>query len=133
MTGDLFTSDSRVRLALNQEGKRVARIVGGDGYDPTLLANAEVFERAVAWHFLAILAKLSKIGLPADLATPLDPYDWSDPYYTRVKPKVTTIDGEESRRPNEGIPIVANRTQRPRFGDGHAERYYTRRPERRDD
>ena len=43
MTGDLFTSDSRVRLALNQDGKRVARIVGGDGYDPT----TETIEAAV--------------------------------------------------------------------------------------
>ncbi|MCY3950905.1 MAG: PglZ domain-containing protein [Acidimicrobiaceae bacterium] len=34
MTGDLFTSESPVRVVLSQNGKRIARVVGGDGFDP---------------------------------------------------------------------------------------------------
>lgn len=34
MTGDLFTRESGVRVVLSQEGNRIARVVGGDGFDP---------------------------------------------------------------------------------------------------
>ena len=34
MTGDLFTRESGVRVVLSQDGKRIARVVGGDGFDP---------------------------------------------------------------------------------------------------
>lgn len=34
MTGDLFTSESGVRVVLSHDGKRIARVIGGDGYDP---------------------------------------------------------------------------------------------------
>lgn len=34
MTGDLFTRESGVRIVLSQDGKRIARVVGGDGFDP---------------------------------------------------------------------------------------------------
>ncbi len=106
--------------------------VEADGVDPTTLDNAEVFERAVAWHFLAMLAKLDLITAPGDLPTPIDPYEWSDPYYARVRAKVTTVDGVEARRPDEFVPLLGNRTKDPVFGP-KAQRYYTRRPERRDD
>lgn len=101
----------------------------GDGIDPTDLDNAEVFERAVAWHFLATLSKLGMLstGLPA----PLDPYEWSDPYYRRVSAQLTT--GDEARRPNEGLPVVANLHGRKGFFDGSpgtTGRYYDERPVR---
>lgn len=35
MTGDLFTRESGVRMVLSQDGNRIARIVGGDGFDPS--------------------------------------------------------------------------------------------------
>ena len=35
MTGDLFTRESGVRVVLSQDGKRIARVVGGDGFDPS--------------------------------------------------------------------------------------------------
>ena len=35
MTGDLFTRESGVRIVLSQDGNRVARVVGGDGFDPS--------------------------------------------------------------------------------------------------
>lgn len=34
MTGDLFTRESGVRVVLSQGGNRIARVVGGDGFDP---------------------------------------------------------------------------------------------------
>ena len=33
MTGDLFTRESGVRVVLSQDGNRIARVVGGDGFD----------------------------------------------------------------------------------------------------
>lgn len=35
MTGDLFTRESGVRVELSQDGNRIARVVGGDGFDPS--------------------------------------------------------------------------------------------------
>ena len=35
MVGDLFTRESGVRVVLSQNGRRIARVVGGDGFDPT--------------------------------------------------------------------------------------------------
>lgn len=35
MTGDLFTRESGVRVVLSQNDNRVARVVGGDGFDPS--------------------------------------------------------------------------------------------------
>lgn len=43
MTGDLFTRESGVRVALTQDGQRIARVVGGDGYD----AQTETIDAAV--------------------------------------------------------------------------------------
>jgi hypothetical protein len=43
MTGDLFTNESGVRVALTQDGQRIARVVGGDGYD----AQTETIDAAV--------------------------------------------------------------------------------------
>lgn len=100
-----------------------------DGVDPTDLTNASRFERAVAWHFLGTLAKLGMISI--GIEAPLDPYQWSDPYYARVKPLLTT--GDEGRRPNENLPVVANPHGRKGFFDrtpGTGGRYYTDRPTR---
>lgn len=35
MTGDLFTRESGVRVVLSQDSSSVARVVGGDGFDPS--------------------------------------------------------------------------------------------------
>ncbi|MCQ3808699.1 MAG: hypothetical protein KTV16_15735, partial [Acidimicrobiia bacterium] len=35
MTGDLFTRESGVRVVLSQDGNRIARVVGGDEFDPS--------------------------------------------------------------------------------------------------
>lgn len=107
-----------------------------DGIDPTKLTNAEVYERAVAWHFLAILV----IGGYLDLQEGQDPpkneqgqadaYAWSDPYYLRVRPSLSEGDA------NVGggvVPRVGNLRQRSAF-DSSAARggtYWATRPARR--
>lgn len=66
--------------------------LASEGVDPTDLANSEVYERAVAWHFLAILVINGYLPLPAGLEAPknekgqADPYAWSDPHRDRVGP-----------------------------------------------
>ena len=58
MTGDLFTRESGVRIVLSQDGNRVARVVGGDGFDPsTDTVDATVDKsRVIAMQITANLA-----------------------------------------------------------------------------
>lgn len=82
------------------------------GVDPTLLTNQTVFERAVAWHALALLVLLGQIGLPDGLSPPTnelgqsDPYAWSDPHMSRVKAK--QADTQDGRTADESAPSMAN-------------------------
>lgn len=63
-----------------------------EGESPGDMDNAEVYESAVAWHFLARLVIGRYLPLPDGLEPPqnaegqADPYAWSDPYLKRVKP-----------------------------------------------
>ena len=63
-----------------------------EGESPDDMTNAEVYESAVAWHFLARLVILGYIALPPGLEQPrnaegqADPFAWSDVYLKRVKP-----------------------------------------------
>ena len=83
-----------------------------DNVDPTLLTNEEVYERAVAWHALAILVIRKYIPLPEGLEPPkndlghADPYTWSDIYYSRVRPELST--GDEPSRAGQVVPRIAN-------------------------
>lgn len=92
----------------------------GDGVDPTLLTNQEVYERAVAWFFLATLVMQAYIPLPEGLEPPkneqgqADAYAWSDSYYNRVRPKLSS--GDSPRTAGEVVPQIANTTRKPRFG-----------------
>jgi len=87
-----------------------------NGVDPTTLTNEEVFHRSVAWHFCALLAQLGYIGIPESLEPPSDPYAWSDPHFSRVRPKVSGSDSP--RVPSEGIPAVGNFSPGWYFGGG---------------
>lgn len=84
----------------------------GDGIDPTLLTNQTVYERAVAWHFLALLVIGGYVQLPGGLEPPrneqgqADPYAWSDPHYKRVQPQVST--GDAPTRAGTAVPKVRN-------------------------
>lgn len=107
----------------------------GDGVDPTLLTNATAFERAVAWHFLGLLVLRGYLPQPVALPQARSAYDFSDPYYQRVRAKFATADGDESRRPNEGIPMIGNFDPGWRFAGGAidplSDEYYTTRSGRR--
>jgi hypothetical protein len=80
--------------------------IEADGIDPTTLSNQTIYERAVAWHFLAILVQMGYVAVPAGLDIPANAYEWSDPYYARVRPKVSGDDA--GRIASEGIPAVGN-------------------------
>lgn len=79
-----------------------------DGIDPTDLSNAEVFERPVAWHFLALLAAqgfLSEEGQAQETFERL--MGLSDRYYEQFsKPLLANVNNRA--RPQEPIPYVKN-------------------------
>lgn len=84
----------------------------GDGVDPTKLTNETRYERAVAWHFLALLVIGGYLSLPAGMEAPrneqgqADPYAWSDPHYKRVQPQLSEGDGPP--RAGSHVPRVRN-------------------------
>lgn len=69
-----------------------------EGETPSSMTNAEVYESAVAWHFLARLVIGRYLPLPEGMEPPqneqghADPYVWSDVYLRRVKPLYTSDD-----------------------------------------
>jgi len=75
------------------------------GIDPTALTNEEVYEEAVTWNFLARLAILGYLPVPESKAPPDSPYDWSDPYFKRSRPKTSS---DDPRTATEGLPVVGN-------------------------
>jgi hypothetical protein len=78
-----------------------------DGHDPTALSNAQVYERAVAFKFLAILATQG-YGLRGDetreqAVTLLE--GAADRAYLEVKPRASTSTAEKTA---SGVPAVWN-------------------------
>jgi hypothetical protein len=108
-----------------------------DDVDPTLLSNQVVYERAVAWHFLAILVIRKYLPLPEGLEPPkneighADPYTWSDPFYSRVRPLLTT--GDEPSRAGQVVPRVGNLRPNPIINRNRIRggSYYGDRPTKR--
>ena len=78
-----------------------------DGIDPTDLSNSVVFERAVAWRFLATLGALGFFSA-GEGERSQEFYDrfmtLSEKCYVEVLAKVT----DKAKRPTEGIPVVRN-------------------------
>ncbi|HBP16991.1 MAG TPA: hypothetical protein DEA08_04230 [Planctomycetes bacterium] len=86
-----------------------------DGLDPRVLANAEVYERAVAFQFLGILAAQSYLdGQETAQAVADRQFALSDRYYEQVRPRLSQ--GDEPRTATEGVPTVLNPTPGPFFG-----------------
>jgi hypothetical protein len=91
-----------------------------DGHTPEDLTNSTSYESAVAWQFVARLVIGGYIPQPVGQAPPAneqgqaDPFAWSDPYYSRVKPKYAP--GEPQGRVREGVPVLKNVSTRPLFG-----------------
>ncbi len=78
-----------------------------DGIDPTALTNAEVYERAVAFLFLGVLAAQSYLDGDEDAATVSQrQFALSDRFYEQVRPR---LQGKpEPRSAGEGLPVVRN-------------------------
>lgn len=78
-----------------------------DGVDPSRLANPEVYERAIAYAFLAVLAAQSYLDGQEDAATVSQRhFALSDRFYEQVKPRLR--DRAEPRTAGEGLPVVRN-------------------------
>ena len=90
-----------------------------DGLDPRALANAEVYERAVAFQFLGILASQAYLdGQETAQAVADRHFALSDRYYEQVRPRLSR--GDEPRTATEGVPAVQNLTPWPFFGGGRS-------------
>ena len=78
-----------------------------DGIDPTTLTNAEVYERAVAFTFLGILASQGYLDGREDAAVVSQRhFTLADRFYEQVKPRLTGR--PEPRAASDGLPVVVN-------------------------
>lgn len=78
-----------------------------DGIRPEALRNPEVYERAVAFQFLGLLAAQGYLGGQEDPETVSKrQLALSDRYYEQVRPQLTK--GNEPRTATEGLPWVVN-------------------------
>ena len=74
------------------------------GVDPTTLTNQLVYERAVAWYMLGNLAMLGYLEIEGKVP-PETPFDWSDPFMTRVRPKTS---GDDPVNARSSVPVFMN-------------------------
>jgi hypothetical protein len=95
-----------------------------EGESPADLDNEEVYEKAVAWHFLAILVLGGYIKLPPGLDPPkntdgqADPYAWSDVHLRRVRPSYpTSADQNPTAAAGERFGSVGNVSSTPLYGE----------------
>lgn len=72
------------------------------GVRPDRVTNAEVYENAVAWQFLAVLAEAGSLG--DEQPEPL--FARSERYFEDVRPQVDL--GDSPRTATEGVPEVMN-------------------------
>lgn len=77
------------------------------GIRPAEVVNAEVFENAVAWQFLGVLAETKALGGEDPEAL----FARSDRYFTDVRAELSF--SEAPRTAAEGIPAVRNPTETP--------------------
>jgi hypothetical protein len=77
------------------------------GVRPDRVTNAEVYENAVAWQFLAVLAEAGSLG--DEQPEPL--FARSERYFEDVRPQVDQ--GDSPRTATEGVPEVMNLTDLP--------------------
>ncbi len=81
--------------------------LGAQGVRPERVTNPEVYENAVAWQFLGVLAEAGSLG--SELPEPL--FARSDLYFEGVRPQVDQ--GDAPRTAAEGVPEVGNATDPP--------------------
>lgn len=100
---------------------QVDRLVGGSA---DRITNAEVYQAAVAHHFLARLVMRGWLPLREGQQAPASPFDWSDAFVRNVLPKF-------AQTGTEGIvsaPVALNATRYTLFG-GERPRGYRASPE----
>ena len=106
VTGELALTDVLVTASDAIFDRLVA-----DGLEPPALVNAQVYERAVAFQFLGLLAAQAYLDGEEDAQTVADRhFALSDRYYDQVRPKAP---GQPSTA-KDGVPAVRN-TQLPSF------------------
>ncbi|MCA8924570.1 MAG: hypothetical protein KDD82_22350 [Planctomycetes bacterium] len=81
------------------------------GVDPERLVNAFVYENAVAWQFLGVLAEAGSLGSEDPEAL----FARSAAFFEDVRPRLDEGDGP--RTATEGVPAVQNPTAVP-FSEG---------------
>lgn len=77
------------------------------GIRPAEITNPRVYENAVAWQFLGILAEAKALGEE----DPESLFGRSDKYFAEVRAQLSF--GDEPRTATEGIPAVLNPTDIP--------------------
>lgn len=81
--------------------------LAADGVEPEALLNPEVYERSVAYQFLAILAAQAYLDGQEDAASVAQRhFTLADRFYEQVKPRLK--DKREPRTATEGVPTVLN-------------------------
>ena len=101
-TGELKLED----LLLTASDGVFDRLVA-DGLDPTALSNPEVYERAVAFLFLGVLAAQSYLDGEEDAGTVAQRhFALSDRFYEQVRPR--SQGKPDPRTAIEGLPVVRN-------------------------
>ncbi len=85
------------------------------GVRPEYVVNEVIYENAVAWQFLGVLAEAGSLGDEEPEAL----FVRSDRYFEDVRPRLT--EGDEPRTATEGVPEVQNASDPPfrsAFGEG---------------
>ncbi|HBP21955.1 MAG TPA: hypothetical protein DEA08_29740 [Planctomycetes bacterium] len=109
-TGELNLTD----LLVTASDAIFDRLVA-DGLTPGALANPEVYERAVAFQFLGILAAQGYLdGQETAQSVAERQFELSDRYYEQVRPRVRG--GDAPRTATEAMPEVMNVTPTPLLG-----------------
>lgn len=101
-SGELALADLLLSASNTIHDKLQAR-----GVRPERVTNPEVYENAVAWQFLGVLAEAGSLG--DEQPEPL--FARSDRYFEDVRPLLDQ--GDAPRNATEGVPEVANPTDAP--------------------
>ena len=115
---DVVNADSELTITdlLTTASDVIYDKIDQTGFDPTLLSNEVVYERAVAWHFLSILAESGVLSTGGESAQETaDRYEAkSSRYFSEVLPKSTATD--VGRMGSENLPRIANIHKKPKMG-----------------
>lgn len=104
---------------------QVDALVRASGAQVSDVTNAEIYQRAVAWHFLALVVMRGWCPAPKGRDAPSHPFEWSDPFLERVRPRLA---GARAAEVLPATPRVANTTRFSLFGGGAPDRGFEALP-----